>query len=87
MQTPNASGTTYFAHTIGLAVFAYRDLDEKPRRHEIHHVWQQMILGPFDLVIYAVSIAIGLIRYGSWFPAYRNCVLERDARRAAGEPV
>lgn len=86
MQTPNSRGFTFYGHTVGLCVFGYRPLGEQEATHEIRHVWQQMVLGPFHLLIYGISMVAGMAWHRSAFLAYRDCILERDARRVAGEP-
>ncbi len=85
MQTPNKNGYTFYGHTVGPFVFLYRFVDEKELEHESRHVWQQMVLGPVNLVVYPVSWLWGLARTRSFFLAYRQVWQERDARRAAGQ--
>ena len=68
------SGTT-LGWSILFSPLAHRD--DSVAIHERRHVFQNLVLGPFFLPLYGLLwVAFGYLRHP----------LERDARRAAGEP-
>lgn len=75
----------WYGHTVGPFVFLWVDADQQEIAHEKRHVRQQMVLGVFHVLIYAASYLWGLLRYRNAHDAYHHCVLERDARRSAGQ--
>jgi hypothetical protein len=80
-------GRDWYGHTLGPVCFFWaHDPDQQETTHEGRHVWQQMVFGVFDVLIYVIGWLIGFVRTGSTFEAYRQTWLERDARRVAGEP-
>lgn len=91
VYVPKGSVSAYFwrhgfyATTLGAVCFFWDPPSMEGMKHERRHVYQQLVLGPFQPLIYGISFLIGLIKYGSFWAAYRNNVLEKDARRVAGE--
>jgi hypothetical protein len=75
----------FYAHTIGPFCFFYREPDDQTVRHERQHCFQQMVLGPFQPLFYALFWIYGRFETGNAYQAYRQNPFERDARRVAGE--
>jgi hypothetical protein len=64
------------AVTIGWTIVYWSEPTGTLRMHEHRHVDQALVLGPLFPLVYLVLLVVG----------YRRNPLERDARRAAGEP-
>lgn len=77
----------WYAHTVGFFMFFYVEPTERQLAHEETHVVQQMLLGVFQPILYAVFFVVGLVRYRNLFLAYDQNPFERAARRKAGEDV
>ena len=68
------------AITFFFVVFCRGKISNKTRRHETIHY--QLFLETFFigfLIIYAIDFVIGLIRYKSFYMAYRMISLEQEA--------
>jgi hypothetical protein len=64
------------AFTLGWTILYWREPSGTIRMHEHRHVDQALVLGPLFPLVYLVLLVAG----------YRRNPLERDARRAAGQP-
>jgi hypothetical protein len=78
------------ATTVGEHVFCYSDPFADPEqrilKHEWRHVWQQMVFGIFQPMVYGVHwLYLRTVKRLPSREAYRQVCWERDARRYAGE--
>jgi len=71
------NGRHWGAFTLGWTIFTWEAPSFPLLVHERRHVWQALVLGPLFPVVYLAILP---------FTRYRNHPLERDARRAAGDP-
>ena len=73
---------SYYAINLFGIVFARRPLSGEEMRHELIHSRQQReLLYVFFFLWYGAEWLWGLLRYRSWWQAYRQIRFEREAYR------
>ncbi|HYF55626.1 MAG TPA: hypothetical protein VEA41_15345 [Salinarimonas sp.] len=77
-------GRRLVARTMGWVVIQYHPVTGPTEDHELHHVKQCMLWGPFIIIAYPLASLWAYLKGGD---AYSDNWFEKAARRAAGQEV